>query len=151
MKRFPNNVLIGMSIALLPVIAISSASAEGTQIHGAWATGVSADACQTESITYFGSDGSVIILSNADGEIHSFGSWALGDGTLEMTHNHFPLKATGTAPPPGVYNIVEQSAERLVVTYAQGRYKNDEAPAVNFERVKCPNLLLRESEADHDH
>ncbi|GAB5457355.1 MAG: hypothetical protein Hens3KO_03850 [Henriciella sp.] len=151
MKKITNAACIYLSVALIPFGSIFTASAEGSEIHGAWANGASVDACQTEAITYFGSDGSVLILSNADGEIHSFGTWELGDGTLEMTHNHFPLKATGEAPPPGIYSIVEQTADRLVVTYAQGRYKNEQEPALNFERVKCPDLLLRESEAEHDH
>lgn len=120
-------------------------------ILGAWASSTNVEGCQTESITYFTSDGAVIIMSDREGDIHSFGTWKLGDGKLEMTHNHLPLIGTGEAAIPGVYEITEHSEDRLVVVYVAGRYKVDGELSPPIERVRCPDLQLGNPADGHGH
>lgn len=143
--------LILLSGTFLGCSSTSKASVKEIDIIGAWASSISSEGCQTESITYFTSDGSVIIMSDKEGDIHSFGTWKLGDGKLEMTHNHLPLIGTGEAAIPGIYEIVDHSENRLVVVYVAGRYKVEGEASTPIERVKCSNLQLGKPEGGHSH
>lgn len=74
---------------------------------GAWVSSVELSDCATKPITYFSTDGTVLVFLNKDGAIHSFGQWALSGDILSMTHNDFPLDTMGTSNEPVTLEVFQ--------------------------------------------
>lgn len=106
---------------------------------GAWASGDTIEACSNAPITYFSSDGVVLVLLGKDGPIHSTGSWQIGQDTLTMTHNDFPLNIDGKSNPSVSLEILELNSKRFSTRNAKGEVRN---------RTKCSSITLME---DPDH
>lgn len=100
---------------------------------GAWASGTETDSCDKEQITYFSSDGVVMDLYSKDGPTHSFGKWRLEDNKIIITHNEFPLLASGQSDDEIPLTLVSVDGSRLVVRNVKGEDR---------ERIYCPNLKL---------
>jgi hypothetical protein len=106
---------------------------------GAWASGDTNEACSNAPITYFSSDGVILVLLGKDGPIHSTGSWHVEQDTLTMTHNDFPLNGDGKSKASVSLEILELSSERFSTRNSNGDVRN---------RVKCSSIKLME---DPDH
>jgi len=111
----------------------ASQKTEAISPIGAWASGKTLAACDTASITYFSSDGVVLVLLTKEGPIHSFGSWRHKGDILEMTHNDFPLDKSGTSKPFVRLNILELSPARFITKNAKGDVR---------ERIKCSDITI---------
>ena len=78
-----DSLRIGLAMAAFALVASCASSAdlvtETPQPLGAWASGTDSDACETAPITYFSSDGVVLVLL-AEGR-----SMRLAVGTAEAT------------------------------------------------------------------
>lgn len=109
---------------------------------GAWASSEINDACNTSPITYFSSDGVVLVLLSKDGPIHSTGSWQVEQDSLTMTHNDFPLKGDGLSKPSVSLQILELNSERFSTRNAKGDIRN---------RVRCMSIMLMEDPDHSDH
>lgn len=107
---------------------------------GSWASGNDVSACQTAPITYFSSDGVIIVFLSAEGPIHSFGRWDVVSGQLTMTHNDFPLDGGGVSKEPVLLEIIELNPGRFVTQNPKGDIR---------KRVRCDDLTLR-SGFDHE-
>ncbi|WP_409433961.1 hypothetical protein ACJ3XI_05515 [Litorimonas sp. RW-G-Af-16] len=101
---------------------------------GAWASGTTLEACETEQITYLSSDGVVIDMYSKDGAFHSFGKWSRIGDDLIITHNELPLDATGISAPDITLGIVKLTLTNLHVQNKKGAVR---------ERIKCEGLTMR--------
>ena len=82
-----DSLRVGLAMAASALVASCASFAdpltETLQPLGAWASGTDGDACETAPITYFSSDGVVLVLLSAKGPVHAIGSWDRnGDGTV---------------------------------------------------------------------
>ena len=120
--------------------SVADEPSSARSLAGAWASGEDISACETAPITYFSSDGVVLILLAADGPVHSVGSWTVIGDKMQMTHNDFPLDPSGLSNDPVVLNITRLDALRFDTRNAKG----DERL-----RVRCPEILIQpENHAD---
>lgn len=123
-------------LTLIPLIFLAQAAAAepaGDVITGAWASGDTAEACDTAPITLLMSDGVVAVFLSRDGQLHSLGSWMATADKLTMTHNDFPLSGDGQSKPPVELDILELSETRFITRNAEGAER---------ARVRCPDIEL---------
>lgn len=106
---------------------------ETPQPLGAWASGTDKNACETAPITYFSSDGVVLVLLSAEGPVHAIGSWDRKGDVLAMTHNDFPLDPSGESKPAVELNIMTLNADSFVTRNAKGDIR---------ERIKCNDIKI---------
>lgn len=113
----------------------SSAIAEPAMhpIVGSWASGETADSCDTAPITHFMSDGVVTVFLQKDGELHSIGAWSATETQLTMTHNDFPLKSDGVSNTPVTLEISELDEIRFVTRNSEGAERS---------RVRCSDIEI---------
>lgn len=109
---------------------------------GAWASGNKPEACESAPITYFSSDGVVIVLLSANGPVHSIGSWSHSGNVLSITHNDFPLDPSGQSKPAVELNIVTLDADNFVTRNAKGDVR---------ERIKCNSVTINTGHNDGSH
>lgn len=109
---------------------------------GAWASGNDGDACETAPITYFSSDGVVLVLLSAKGPVHAIGGWERNGDLFAMTHNDFPLDPSGQSKPAVELNIVSLDADRFVTRNAKGDIR---------ERIKCNGIVIETNHDDESH
>ena len=137
-----DSLRIGLAMAAFALVASCASLAdpltETPQPLGAWASGTNSDACETAPITYFSSDGVVLVLLSAEGPVHAIGSWDRNGDVLTMTHNDFPLDPSGRSKPAVELNIMTLDADRFVTRNAKGDIR---------ERIKCNNIAIK---TDHD-
>lgn len=81
----------------------------------------------------------MLVLLTPDGPVHSFGSWAQSGETLTMTHNDFPLDASGVSKEAVTLEILELGANRFTTQNAKGDVR---------ERVRCSAIEIK-SGPDH--
>lgn len=125
---------------LLTACATATKPTSGTPSpQGAWASGIDAASCDTAPITYFSSDGVVLVLLSAEGPIHSYGQWTQDDRILTMTHNDFPVQADGKAKDPVDLEILTLTGERFDTKNQAGQVR---------ERVRCVDIELKPN-SDH--
>ena len=109
---------------------------------GAWVSSDDRSDCATKPITYFSTDGTVLVFLNKDGDMHSFGQWSLSEDTLMMTHNDFPLDATGTSNDPVALQILQ-----LNDTTFTTRNAKDETRI----RTRCADIELNPHDSHSGH
>jgi len=133
-----DSLRIGLAMAAFALVASCASSAdlvtETPQPLGAWASGTDSDACETAPITYFSSDGVVLVLLTAEGPVHAIGSWDRRGDVLAMTHNDFPLDPSGQSKPAVELDIVTLDADRFVTRNAKGDIR---------ERIKCSDIAIK--------
>ena len=70
-----DSLRVGLAMAASALVASCASFAdpltETLQPLGAWASGTDGDACETAPITYFSSDGVVLVLLSAKGPVHA--------------------------------------------------------------------------------
>ena len=111
-------------------------------LAGAWVSSDDRSNCATKPITYFSTDGTVLVFLNKDGDMHSFGQWSLSGDTLTMTHNDFPLDATGTSNDPVALEILQ-----LDDTTFTTRNAKDETRI----RTRCADIELNPNDSHSGH
>lgn len=121
---------------ILALIWAQGAAAEtpSDMATGAWASGDTAEACETAPITLLMSDGVVAVFLSKDGDLHSLGSWTTTADTLTMTHNDFPLSGDGQSKAPVELTILELSETRFITRNAKGDIR---------ERIKCNDIKIK--------
>ena len=120
-------------------VAASADEAHLAPIIGAWASGDTAEACDTAPITHFMSDGIVAVFLKKDGVLHSIGSWSANATEMTMTHNDFPLSGDGISKSPVTLDIIQLDDTRFVTRNAKGEER---------ARVRCADIEIT---MGHDH
>ena len=133
-----DSLRVGLAMAASALVASCASFAdpltETLQPLGAWASGTDGDACETAPITYFSSDGVVLVLLSAKGPVHAIGSWDRNGDVLAMTHNDFPLDPSGQSKPAVKLSIMTLDADRFVTRNAKGDIR---------ERIKCSEIAIK--------
>ncbi|MGB3456548.1 MAG: hypothetical protein WBG08_05545 [Litorimonas sp.] len=109
---------------------------------GAWVSSEDESDCMTQPITYFASDGTVLVFLSENGDIHSFGQWRVAGDTLSMTHNDFPLDATGMSNAAVELDILQLDGRTFTTRNGEGE--------VRF-RTRCSNIELDPNGAHTGH
>ena len=130
---FRPTMVIGAHAVLSACASVPDAKSPKVSPVGAWASGSDISLCETAPITYFSSDGVVVVLLSAEGPVHSIGSWDSKVDILSMTHNDFPLDPVGQSKPAIDLDIVELTSDRFVTRNAKGDVR---------ERIKCRDVEI---------
>jgi len=138
-SRRPFLIFAGFALVINACATTFPTTDDGLSAVGAWASGGDTEDCATAPITYFSSDGVVLVLLTAEGPIHSFGKWNVSGKQLTMTHNDFPLDSSGKSNLPVVLEITELNGTRFVTRNAKGDVR---------KRIKCDDIVLK-SGPDH--
>lgn len=109
---------------------------------GAWVSSEDKSDCMTQPITYFASDGNVLVFLSKDSDIHSFGQWRVAGDILSMTHNDFPLDATGISNAAVELDILQLDGRTFTTRNGKGE--------VRF-RTRCSNIELDPNDAHTGH
>lgn len=135
--------VLTLSLILSACATATKSTSDETNPQGAWASGLDVASCDTAPITYFSSDGVVLVLLTSNGPIHSFGRWSVENGTIEMTHNDFPVQGDGSSKAPVSLDILTLTDERFDTRNPAGQVR---------ERIKCSDIELTPSpdHASHD-
>jgi len=134
-----DSMIMKSAVALSLIASLSAGASAASPLpkmstpYGAWASGAEVSACETAPITYFSSDGVVLVLLGKDGPIHSFGSWSIKSDVMEMTHNDFPLDVTGQSKPVVKLDILELNKDSFTTRNVRGDVR---------ERTKCANIEI---------
>ena len=100
---------------------------------GAWVSSEEAMDCATKPITYFSSDGTVLVFLSREGPLHAFGQWEISGSTLMMTHNDFPTPASGLSGSPVSLEVLTLSSTQFVTRNAKGDIR---------ARTRCTELKI---------
>lgn len=126
-------ICVSVAMSLISACASTNDFASDAMPIGAWASGENIVACDTAPITYFSSDGVIIVFLSAEGPIHSFGRWKVVNSQLSMTHNDFPLDARGISKQPVLLDIIKLSSRHFDTKNSKGEIR---------QRVKCDGISL---------
>ncbi len=141
-----DSLRVGLAMAASALVASCASFAdpltETPEPLGAWASGTDGDACETAPITYFSSDGVVLVLLSAKGPVHAIGSWDRNGDVLAMTHNDFPLDPSGQSKPAVELSIMTLDADRFVTRNAKGDIR---------ERIKCNDIAIKTGHDTESH
>ena len=126
MRRFCK-ALFSRAACGFAVIGLSACASSSTGTDestdgplGAWVSSEEAMDCATKPMTYFSSDGTVLIFLSREGPLHSFGQWEMSGSTLMMTHNDFPTPASGLSGSPVSLEVLTLSSTEFVTRNVKG-------------------------------